>query len=144
MKSFVFTGFVLAMLLCGCATSQRIPKSFSQHSASGWASMEVREEVGYDRAWDVVYTLLVRDFEMEFASKEDGYMRTAWLHSWSGVYQSNYRVRVAVKFAQDRKTLDIKSEAQVQRGNVWLLGVDNRQLATLKTDLMGTIARTTR
>jgi len=81
---------------------------------------------------------------VEFISKDDGYVRTAWTYTWSGVYQQNYRVRVTAKFSDDRKSVDIKSEAQALRGSDWLTGVDARQLATLKTDMMGTIGRTTR
>jgi len=88
--------------------------------------------------------ILVREFDLEVLSKEDGYIRTAWLYSWTGEYQSDYRVRVTAKFSDDRKKLDIKSEAQIQYDSKWIMGVDTRLLTTLKTDLMGTIGRVTR
>lgn len=137
--------FLLMFLLCacGCAT-QRIPRSFSQVSAPGWVTIEIRDGVEYDRAWKTTLGILVREFDIEFVSKDDGYIRTSWTYTWSGVYQQNYRVRVTAKFSDDRKSVDIKSEAQALQGNIWLLGVDSRQLSTLKTDLMGTIGRTTR
>jgi hypothetical protein len=76
--------------------------------------------------------------------KDDGYIQTGWLHTWSGMYQEDYRVRVTVKFAADRKTLRVRSEAWMLNGRNWLIGTDARLMSTLKTDLMGTIGRTTR
>ena len=134
---------ILLLGVCGCAT-QRVPRSFSQVLSPGWATIEIRDGVDYDHAWKTTLGILVRDFDLEFVSKDDGYIRTAWTYTWSGTYQQNYRVRVTAKFSDDRKSLDIKSEAHALQGMVWLLGVDSRQLATLKTDLMGTIGRTTR
>lgn len=129
--------------MCGCA-SQRIPTSFSQVSAPGWITIEVREDVDYDRAWKTTLGILVRDFDIEFTDKDYGYIRTAWTYTWSGIYQQDYRVRVTAKFADDHKSLQIKSEAQSLDKDHWVIGVDTRQLSTLKTDLMGTIGRTAR
>jgi len=100
--------------------------------------------VEYDRAWKTVWSILYRDFDIEFASKEDGHLRTSWLYTWSGLYQPNYRVRVTVQFSDDRRTFHVKAEAQAEAGSQWVLGVDSRLVSTLKTDLMGTIGRTAR
>ena len=142
---------LVALLATGCATIKP-PRSFSKVTAPGWASIEIREEVDYDHAWKTVVGILVRDFDLQFVSKDDGYLRTDWLYSWSGVYQPNYRVRVIAKFADDRKTLGVKSEAQAlvtdpmsgRPTGTWVMGVDSRLMSTIKTDLMGTIGRTTR
>jgi len=115
-----------------------------QTSSPGWSAVEIRDEVDYERAWETVFGILARDFDIEYASKEDGYLRTAWLYSWSGIHQANYRVRVTVKYSPDRRALELKPEAQYCKGNVWLLGVDTRQISTLRTDVMGTVGRTTR
>jgi hypothetical protein len=108
-------------------------------------TIEVREDVDFERAWETTFAILVRDFDIEFVEKDNGYIRTAWMYTWSGVYQQNYRVRVTMKFSEDRKSIAIKSEAQaLLQANIWTVGVDTRQLSTLKTDLMGTIGRTTK
>lgn len=143
MKCGLF-GFVLLFLALGCASGPRAPRSFSQVSAPGWSTLELRDDVDYDRAWDSVYALLVRDFDMEFASREDGYMRTAWHYAWSGVYQMNYRVRVKIMFSADRSSLELKPEAHYFQRDRWVMGVDSRQISTLRTDLMGTVGRTAR
>lgn len=126
----------------GCVHSA--PRSFSRTQAQGWSTIEVRDGIDYNRAWDTVLEILVKTFEIEAAIREEGYMRTGWLYSWSGEYISSYRVRVSVKFSPDRKRLQFLPEAQFLSGKNWTIGTDARLVSTVKTDLMGTIGRTTR
>ena len=136
---------MLVICIYGCS-GKHIPPSFSQVSAAGWSTIEVRDDVDYDHAWKTTLGVIIRDFDIEFADKEYGYIRTSWNHTWSGAYLPGYRVRVTAKFADDHKTLQVKSEAQAlkpQEG-IWELGVDTQQLSTIKTDLTGTIGRTAR
>jgi hypothetical protein len=139
-----YVGLLCAGLLLGSGCTTPQPASFSHATSPGWASVEIREGVTYDRAWDMVFSILSREFDMVTAMKDDGYIQTGWLHTWSGMYQEDYRVRVTVKFAADRKTLRVRSEAWMLNGRNWLIGTDARLMSTLKTDLMGTIGRTTR
>ncbi|MEW5802982.1 MAG: hypothetical protein AB1847_12855 [bacterium] len=140
--SSIFIAFAVCSILAGCAA--RTPNSFNQTLAPGWASIEVRDDVDYDHAWDMVIGILVRDFDLAFVLKDSGYIATDWLYSWSGVYQSNYKVRIKVKFSDGRKKVEVKSEALVLAGDTWILGTDTRLVSTIKTDIMGTIGRTTR
>jgi hypothetical protein len=136
----------LSALLCivvGCS-SGKTPKSFTALSANTWSAIEIRPEVEYKRAWNTTLGILVRTFDLEMVLPDEGYIRTAWLYSWSGAYQANYRVRVTVKFADDRRSLAVKTEAQSLVDNQWLIGTDTRLVSTLKTDLLGTVGRTTR
>jgi hypothetical protein len=133
----------LALCLAGCEAGGAA-RTFTTVNAPGWTSIEVRDDVDYERAWKTVWTVLYREFDIECAMKDDGYLRTAWMHTWGGAYQEHYRVRVTVKFSDDRRKLDVKAEAQSFMGSTWVLGVDNRLVSTLKTDLMGVIGRTTR
>jgi hypothetical protein len=121
-----------------------MPSTFSTITAPGWSTIEIREDVDYDHAWKKVWSVLYKAFDVEFVSKDDGYIRTSWLYSWSGIYQQNYRVRVTVMFSEDHKKIDVKVEAQALQGNVWIIGVDNRLVSTVKSDIMGTIGRVTR
>jgi hypothetical protein len=132
----------LTFALSGCSTPR--PVSFMHTTAPGWANVEIRDGVDYNRAWNTVFSILSRDFDMVTVLKDDGYIQTGWLYTWSGVYQDNYRVRVTAKFSTDRKTLQIRTEAWALDGRIWLTGTDARLMATLKTDLMGTVGRTTR
>ena len=132
----------LMLVLSGCSTAR--PTSFSNTTETGWTSIEVRDGVTYDHAWEMVFGLLARDFDMPTALKDVGYVQTGWLHTWSGVYQANYKVRATVKFASDKKSLQVRSEAWLFDGDTWITGTDSRLMSTLKTDLMGTVGRTTR
>ncbi len=130
------------LLLNGCATP--LPKSFSYTMTPSWTNMEIRDGVDYDRAWSTVFSILSRDFDMTAVLKDEGYLQTSWLNTWSGMYQDNYRVRVTVRFASDRKSIQMRTEAWAMIDGRWYIGTDSRLLATLKTDLMGTVGRTTR
>ncbi len=139
--SVLFLGACLGMS-SGCTSSA--PRSFSQTLAPSWASVELREGIDYENAWDTVMDLVVSSFDIDMALKEDGYLRTQWLYTWSGEYKEDYRVRLAVKFSPDRKTLRFRTEANYSQAGKRTIGTDTRLLSTLKTDLMGTVGRTTR
>lgn len=148
MKRIILLAITMGIASCltGCAIQQggAMPKSFSRANAPGWTSIELRDELEYTKAWNIVVNILVRDFEIKVLAKDEGYIQTGWLHSWSGIYQANYRVRVIVKFSDDRQKLELKPEAQYLIGVNWQIGVDSRLVSTLKSDLMGTLSRTTR
>lgn len=131
-------------LFSGCATGGGAPKSFQKLPTQSWVAIEVREGLDYDRAWDTALDLIVKNFEIEKALRGEGYIRTGWLHSWSGEYLSNYRVRISVKFSPDHTQLRFLPEAQLLTGENWTIGIDNRLVAAVKADLMGTIGRIAR
>ena len=126
----------------GCAYNP--PKTFVKTLEPTWASIELRDDITYDEAWRTVVDLLVKRFDLEMLDKENGYVRTGWLYTWTGSLSPDYRVRVTLKFTEDRKVMEVKSEAQYGGAGKWVIGSDTRLLATLKTDLMGKIGRTTR
>ncbi len=133
---------LLVCLLISCASST--PRSFSTTQSPGWASVELREDLEYEPAWETVLELLIKNFDIDVALREEGYIRTGWLYSWSGEYLSYYRVRVTLKFSADGTTLQFKPEAQLLKDENWRIGTDTRLVSTMKTDLMGTVGRTTR
>ncbi|OGV62770.1 MAG: hypothetical protein A2283_13655 [Lentisphaerae bacterium RIFOXYA12_FULL_48_11] len=132
----------LILLLNGCATPW--PESFSYTMKPGWVSIEIREGVSYERAWNTVFQFLSRDFDMAAVLREEGYLQTAWLNTWSGTYQDNYKVRVTIRFSSDRRSIQLRTEAWTFIEGKWYIGTDSRLMSTLKTDLMGTVGRTTR
>lgn len=133
-------GLILAFLVTGCMA----PKTFVETMEPTWASIEVRTDVSYDQAWEAVIDALVKRFDIEIMSRQDGYIRTTWLYTWTGKVQENYRVRVTAKFSPDHKKVEVKSEAEYGGSGLWVMGYDTRLLETIKTDIMGTIGRTTR
>lgn len=140
-RSALWAAVVLAVSVSGCAFT---PKSFVRTLEPTWASVELRTDVPYEKAWAAVVDTLVKRFDLEVLSKEDGYARTNWLYSWTGKVLENYRVRVTVKFSPDRVKCEIKSEAELGGAGNWEMGYDTRLLETIKTDVMGAIGRTTR
>lgn len=120
------------------------PVTFVQTLEHSWASIEVAGNIEYEKAWSAVVDLLVRKFDLEVLSKENGYLRTTWLYSWTGELREDYRVRVTIKFSFDKSKVEMKSEANYQRASGWVIGSDTALLQTLKSDIMGTIGRVTR
>lgn len=120
------------------------PATYLQTQEATWASVEIRDGMNYEVAWTTVIDLLVKKFDVEILSKADGYARTGWLHSWTGELRNDYRVRVTIKFNPDHTKVEVKSEANYLVDADWLPGMDTALLATLKTDLMGSVGRTTR
>ena len=144
MKNFS-RGMALALVIIAMAGCASKPESF-EAIEPGWASIEVRDGIPGDRAWEMVVDVLARKFDLEMISKENGYIRTSWVHTWwkAGEVTQNYRVRAVVKFTGDLKKVDLKTEANYLKGAQWVSGTDTRFLQTVKTDVMGVVGRTTR
>ena len=123
---------------------EEAPASFIKMMEPSWASVELREGVTFEDAWATLVDLLVKRFDLEVLSKDNGYVRTTWLYSWTGAMREDYRVRVTAKFSPDQRMLEVKSEANFKIGRNWVIGSDTAVLTTLKTDIMGTIGRATR
>ncbi len=130
----------MLVLLSGCMA----PKTFVRTLEPTWANVELRTDVPYDKAWSGLVDALVKRFDIEVISKEDGYIRTGWLYTWTGRLMENYRVRVTAKFSPDHSKVEVKSEAEYGGPGSWIQGYDTRLLETLKTDIMGNMGRTTR
>jgi len=139
-KSPVGLMLLAAVALVGCGS----PKTFVRTMEPAWVSVEVRSDLKYDQAWESVVDTLVKRFDIEIMSRQDGYVRTTWLYTWTGKLKENYRVRVTGKFSPDHTKIEMKSEAEYGGPGQWVIGYDTRLLETLKTDIMGTIGRTTR
>jgi hypothetical protein len=138
MKIITALIFVFVFLFSnGCS---RVPTTFIKTFEPTWATIELREDVTYDKAWQSLLDILIRQFDIEMSQKENGYVRTGWVYTWTGAYTEWYRVRVTAKFSENRRILEIKSEAYYKD----YVGTDTRLLETIKTDIMGTIGRITR
>lgn len=121
------------------------PSSFVRAVDGGtWSSIMIREDVTYDQAFNEVMDVVAKRFEMDMISKDGGYGRTNWIYTWNdnGAYTSKYRTRVIFKFSNDRKKVDIKTEAEYGGEPKWIKGYDTRLLSTIKQDISGAIGRT--
>jgi hypothetical protein len=131
---------VATLAVVGCIS----PPTFVKTMEPAWAAVELRDDLSYTNAWNSVVDTLVKRFDMEILSQQDGYARTTWLYSWTGKVQDDYRVRVTAKFSPDHKKVEVKSEAEYGGPGNWVAGYDTRLLETIKTDIMGKVGRTTR
>ena len=98
---YIVVGLFLSFSLSSCGRLFK-PDTFVQTMEPAWAVIEVREGLTYEKAWSSVVDLLVKRFDLEMVSKDDGYARTAWLYTWTGKLNRNYRVRVILKFSADK------------------------------------------
>jgi ribosomal protein S17E len=139
-KAIRSVGAALAacFFFAGCASA---PCTFVQTLEPTWSSVKIRPEVPYDAAWACLVDALVKRFDVEVMSKEDGYVRTGWMYSWTGKVLEDYRVRVTAKFSPDRTKVEIKSEAEYGGANNWVIGYDTRLLETLKADIVSAMGR---
>ena len=122
------------------------PSTFVKATDGGsWSSILIREDMTYDQAFNEVIDVVARRFEMDMISKDGGYGRTNWNYTWNdrGTYSQKYRTRVIFKFSNDRKKVDIKTEAEFSSSDgVWIRGFDTRLLSTIKQDISGAVSRT--
>ena len=143
-RTWTLAGLLPVLVLASCASS---PTSFTR-GEQDWSIIELREGMEYEAAWEQVVDLIARRFDIEMVEKESGYLRTSWNYTWwqSGVHTENYRVRAMAKFTPEKDAVAVKAEAhyldRITRG--WVTGADSLLLDTLKTDIMGTVGRTTR
>lgn len=131
---------LLCLLLTSFVAACSAPETFIKTTEPMWASIEIRDDLTYDQAWPQILDMLIKRFDIEVSQKENGYIRTGWLYTWTGEVTDYYRVRITIKFSQDRKKLELKTEAYYKD----YTGYDTRLLSTIKSDIMGSVGRTTR
>lgn len=142
-RPIVLLILLAGLFAAGCSTPP--PRGFKTIPGPGWTTIEIRNDVTPDRAWQFVVGLLAKNLDLEVISKENGYLRTAWSHTWNGAYTPRYRVRVTVIFPEDRQTIRIKPEAQAMlEDGIWVAGDDARLMPGLKAELLGALGRTLR
>lgn len=139
MRKLVLLPIVL-FILASCT-----PKNFVRTSDVSWSTIQIRDDLSYDKAWNKVIDVIAKEFEMEMIAKDGGYARTGWIYTWNtkNEYTKNYRNRIIIKFSPDRRKIDVKAEAQYGGSGSWKSGFDSRLLKTVKQDIMGVVGRTT-
>ena len=77
MKHLIRSSLVVLLLLPMLNGCQPIVSE----NENNWITYEVREGLDYNEAWRVVVdALLTRGYQFETLSKDDGYMKTEYLH----------------------------------------------------------------
>ena len=139
MFSVVFSSCSISSLT---KKNKQTPIGFIQTNEVGWSTIQLREELKFDKAFDEILDVVAKRFEMDVISKEGAYARSQWSYRWGVTEGTSYRTRAIFKFSPDKTKVDIKTEAEWNVGNTWLVGYDTRLLETIKQDIMGVAGRT--
>lgn len=134
-------GCVAIGALVACAGCMA-PGTFVKTPQPAWAAVEIRPDIPYEKAWEGFVDSLVKKFDVEVISKENGYIRTGWCYSWTGKTADDYRVRVTAKFSPDHGRVEVKSEAEYGGPGKWVPGYDRGLLESMKKDLESSIGKT--
>jgi hypothetical protein len=103
--------------------------------SNNWITYEVRQSLDYNDAWMVVVDgLLTRGYQFETLAKDDGYMKSEWLHETVESQGVEVRTRISVKFTYGRKTVRIKVDEDYIIGYKEP-GIDIPRVADLKVEL---------
>lgn len=141
MKTFLLRSLpvVILLVLAGCGLGA--PDSFMQMNRQYWESMDIKQSVKYDDAWQRVIYIITKKFELEMISKEDGYVRSAYGQSYFSEDMQNerYQIRIVAKFTPDRKKLEFKIESRIWDGKIWHNGSDIRVAANMRKDFLNSI-----
>jgi hypothetical protein len=145
MKKAIFLLMLMGAVMMFNSCRTRLPQTFVQATDGGsWTQIVLKDSQEYDKIFAEVLDIVSRRFEMEIISRESGYARTLWTYTWNtkkGKYQ--YRTRVTFKFSIDRKTLELKTDAEFGNGDRWIRGFDGELTRTIKQDVMAIVGRTT-
>ncbi len=102
---------------------------------NNWITYEVRQSLEYNDAWMVVVDgLLTRGYQFETLAKDDGYMKTEWLHETVESQGVEVRTRISVKFTYGRKTVRVKIDEDYIIGYKEP-GIDIPRVGDLKVEL---------
>ena len=139
------TTIIFSVAFSSCSMfskSKQTPIGFIQTNEVGWSTIQLREDLKFDKAFDEILDVIAKRFEMDVISKEGAYARSQWSYRWGSMEGTSYRTRAIFKFSPDRTKVDVKTEAEWSVGNKWLIGYDTRLLETIKQDIMGVAGRT--
>lgn len=133
-------GRACALCTAGCASA---PKSFVALTEPGSSAVEITSNVMADHAWQSVVDVPALKTDLDMIHEDSGYTRAGWNCTWTGERAESYRVRATVKFTPDRYPVHVRSEAAYGDEGRRQIGLDDRLLKTLKTDIASVLRRTT-
>ncbi len=137
-------------LLTGCSMLNRggssepsgptaaAPASFVRTTAEAQVTrtVDVRDGLTHAQAMRLLTDVLSARYTVDVSDSRAGFVMTAWQASVrDGVPDLRYRTRVTARFAEDWKRLQLRHEANWQRGEEWEVGFDRPQLDSVAMDL---------
>jgi hypothetical protein len=130
---------VLGMVGCASAANSA-PSSFIRSNADAQVTrvLDVREGLSRTQAMRLLTDALAQRYTVEVVDARAGFAMTAWQASSQrdGVPDLRYRTRVTGKFiGDDWRKLQLRDEANWQRGSQWDVGYDAAQLDSVANEL---------
>lgn len=130
----------------GSGASATAPASFVRSNADALVTriIDVREGLSHSQAMRALTDVLNSRYTVEVSDSRAGFAMTAWQASLQrdGVPDLRYRTRVTGKFiGDDWRRLQLRDEANWQRGQEWDVGYDAAQLDSVTTDLRAKLGK---
>ena len=130
----------------GSAPAATSPPSFVRSTAEAQVTrvIDVRDGLTHTQAVRLLTDVLALRFTVEVTDARAGFAMTAWQASLQrdGVPDLRYRTRVSAKFlGDDWRRVQLRDEANWQRGDEWEVGYDAAQLDSVANDLRARLGR---
>ena len=143
---------ILLVGLVGCASMGQLnsapqaPASFVRSTAESQVTrmIDVREGLTHTQAMRLLTDELGQRYTVEVVDSRAGFAMTAWQASLQrdGVPDLRYRTRVSGKFlGDDWRRLQLRDEANWQRGEEWDVGYDAAQLDSVTNDIRAKLGK---
>ena len=129
---------LVILLLIGCAAKK--PPTFIEQTDPGWKVIDLRDGLRYEEAWQMLVDRIRKHFDIEIMDKDSGYLRTSWSFTTAGAPTPDYKHRVTIKFAPDKRQLELKIDAMYQ----WFPGTDTQVTNDVYGDISGLLSRVRR
>jgi hypothetical protein len=136
----------LLLGIVGCASAaNNAPSTFirSTSDAQVTRTVDVREGLTRTQAMRMLTEALAQRYTVEVVDARAGFAMTAWQASIrDGVPDLRYRTRVTGKFlGDDWRKLQLRDEANWQRGSEWDVGYDVSQLDSVAAELRAKLGK---
>ena len=136
----------LVLGIVGCASAANTaPSSFIRSTSDAKVTrlLDVREGLTRPQAMRLLTDALSQRYTVEVVDPRAGFAMTSWQASIiDGVPDLRYRTRVTGKFVgDDWRKLQLRDEANWQRGSEWDVGYDVAQLDSIAAELRVKFAR---
>ena len=137
--------------LAGCAavshaTAATAPATFVRSNSEMQVTrlIDVREGLSHTVAMRLLTEALNQRYTVEVTDSRSGFAMTSWQASLQrdGVPDLRYRTRITGKFiGEDWRRLQLRDEANWQRGEEWEVGYDAAQLDSVASDLRARLGK---
>jgi hypothetical protein len=137
---------LLVLGIVGCASfANKAPSTFIRSTSDAQVTrlIDVREGLTKPQAMRILTDALSQQYTVDVVDARAGFAMTGWQASIrDGVPDLRYRTRVTGRFVgDDWRKLQLRGEANWQRGSEWDVGYDAAQLDSVATDLRAKLGR---